>query len=468
MQSMHRQFGKLMKRSADDSQVSVLLKDFDNADKLLTKIIESTKAWRDAWISILTYQGRLVQEFETVYAPIVGSSEGTKSRPAVETPKSTLERVNRLSQEFESLRTDLLVDVNAVDDRMIRPFQQAKDYLAPLKKTIKKREDKKLDYEHFQNRVDNSMKKAKRSDRDNAVLAKAEADLAKAKEEYSSADDNLRQHLPPLITAVFSLVPYFLASQIELQNALLGHYYTVLHTYAQDENFQSPPPPMEDVIQVWKSEFLPIQQEIESFTTIANGKAVRGDDDRRNGSHSNGFGVRRPSYNHQISATSPSRNLAPPAPNLGTKPKIGQTLASSPSAASSYLSVKSPSPAASTPEYASDHYSTPMTPGQASGGSRGDYFSRGRQPSSGSTTPGSMLSTIGKKKPPPPPPPRAKSAHQAVYVTALYDFGGQGEGDLVFREGDRIRVIKKTDSTDDWWEGELHGVQGSFPANYCR
>lgn len=39
MQSMHRQFGKLMKRSADDSQVSVLLKDFDNADKLLTKVL---------------------------------------------------------------------------------------------------------------------------------------------------------------------------------------------------------------------------------------------------------------------------------------------------------------------------------------------------------------------------------------------------------------------------------------------
>lgn len=38
MQSMHRQFGKLMKRSADDSQVSVLLKDFDNADKLLAKV----------------------------------------------------------------------------------------------------------------------------------------------------------------------------------------------------------------------------------------------------------------------------------------------------------------------------------------------------------------------------------------------------------------------------------------------
>lgn len=39
-----------------------------------------------------------------------------------------------------------------------------------------------LDYEHFQSRVDSSLKKTKRSDRDNTILAKAEVELAKAKE----------------------------------------------------------------------------------------------------------------------------------------------------------------------------------------------------------------------------------------------------------------------------------------------
>jgi amphiphysin len=47
-------------------------------------------------------------------------------------------------------------------------------------------------------------------------------------------------------------------------------------------------------------------------------------------------------------------------------------------------------------------------------------------------------------------------------------FEGQNEGDLVFREGDRIKVVKKTDSLDDWWDGELRGVVGCFPANYVQ
>lgn len=448
-----------MKRTADDSQISMLLKDFDNADKLLTKIVDSTKAWRDAWASILTHQGRLVLEYETLYAPIVGSSETINARPSIETPPATLARVNRLNEEYESLRVDLMVDINAVEDRMIRPVQEAKELLGPMKKKIKKREDKKLDFEHFQSRVDSSLKKTKRSDRDNAVLAKAEAELAKAKEEYNAADENLRQYLPSLIAAVFSLLPCLLAAQIEIQNTLLGHYYTALHTYAQQENFPSPPPPMEQVVRDWQADFLPTQQEVESFASIANGKSVRGDEERRNGTHSNGFGLRRPSSTRQLSSTSPNRNVPPPAPNLGTKPKIGEWLSASSSANQNH---RTPSP-----DYATESYSAPPASSHGSTSQRGDYFSRERQPSSTATTPGSGLGTIAKKKPP-PPPPRPSPGIQATYVTALYDFGGQGQGDLAFREGDRIRVIKKTDSTDDWWQGELRGVKGSFPANYCQ
>lgn len=38
MQSMQRRFGKLLPRTADESQVAVLLKDFDDADKMLARV----------------------------------------------------------------------------------------------------------------------------------------------------------------------------------------------------------------------------------------------------------------------------------------------------------------------------------------------------------------------------------------------------------------------------------------------
>jgi hypothetical protein len=89
----------------------------------------------------------------------------------------------------------------------------------------------------------------------------------------------------------------------------------------------------------------------------------------------------------------------------------------------------------------------------------------------GAYTPGlsEILAAKAKKKPPPPVPMKKIAApQQQQYVTALYDFEGQGPADLPFREGDRIRVTKKTGSQDDWWDGELRGRTGTFPANYVQ
>ncbi|KAG1972562.1 RING/FYVE/PHD-type zinc finger family protein [Pimephales promelas] len=54
----------------------------------------------------------------------------------------------------------------------------------------------------------------------------------------------------------------------------------------------------------------------------------------------------------------------------------------------------------------------------------------------------------------------------ALVVTAVHPFSGQQPGDLSFAVGDRITVITKTESQYDWWEGELRGQVGIFPANF--
>ncbi|KAL2401316.1 hypothetical protein ABEF93_004909 [Exophiala dermatitidis] len=460
MQSVQRHFGRYMKRSADEQQVSLLLKDFEEADRLLTKIIEASKAWRESWISILTHQHRMFEEFETLYAPIKGAGDDYQGHVPVQTPERIIQRASRIKSEYADLKRDLTSDLAQVDDRLIRPAQEAKDSLHTMRKPIKKRDDRKLDFERYQNRVDTALKKTKRSERDNAALAKAQADLAAATEAYSAADEHLKNCLPRLLTAVFSLLPHFLGAQVQIQNSLLGHYYTMLHAYCTEEGFPSPSPPMDEVIRLWDDTFKPVQQEAEALMLLANGKAVRAPMNQENAQPpANGY--RRPSSNTSYSRTqsvSPARAL-PPSPSHDTKPKIfsspGNALLSP---GTSQDVFPSPSPQSA--------YQTPLAYSPA--GPNADYFSRDRQPSATSAASSATAASIAQKKRPPPPPPPRQPSQQSLFVTALYDFEGQGEGDLVFREGDRIRVLKKTESTDDWWQGELRGVKGAFPANYCQ
>lgn len=44
----------------------------------------------------------------------------------------------------------------------------------------------------------------------------------------------------------------------------------------------------------------------------------------------------------------------------------------------------------------------------------------------------------------------------------------QADGDLSFKVGDRIEIVKKTESQEDWWTGRLNGMEGVFPGNYVQ
>ena len=281
------------------------------------------------------------------------------------------------------------------------------------------------------------------------------------------ADEHLRSNLPPIITAAFSLLPNLLAAQIMIQNTLLAQYYTILHDFSEQERFPDPPPAASQIISKWDADFKPVKQQVETqLITIASGKAARQPmrlEDHPHGSVTglnirNGIsGHRRPSNQGNTLKPLPPASPAvsatsePPSPDPNIRPRISSV----PSQTSLSLAI---------PNYGASNPSPNDTlQSHAPAGPRADYFGRDRQPSNSS-----LASIAAKKKPPPPPPPKRLPSTQGIWVTALYEFAGQGEGDLVFKEGDRIRVVKKTNSTDDWWEGELRGVQGSFPANYCQ
>lgn len=121
--------------------------------------------------------------FEELYAPIAGATETYESeREPVETPRVQMERTSKLKEYYAELRTDLLDEIALIDARIIKPGIDAQDFIQPVKKTIKKRENKKLDFERYQDRVGSLQRKLRRSERENANLAKAEVDLGRARE----------------------------------------------------------------------------------------------------------------------------------------------------------------------------------------------------------------------------------------------------------------------------------------------
>jgi amphiphysin len=121
----------------------------------------------------------VVAVFEELYNPIVGATDG-HGHPPVMTPQQQLDRTLRLKEAYAELKTDLLEEVNLMEARVISPATDAKESIQPIKKTIKKRENKRLDWERYIDKVNHASKKLKRTDRENAALAKAEEELAKA------------------------------------------------------------------------------------------------------------------------------------------------------------------------------------------------------------------------------------------------------------------------------------------------
>ncbi|RKF72833.1 Regulator of cytoskeleton and endocytosis [Golovinomyces cichoracearum] len=458
MKSVNRQFGKLMrKNNGDTTNIAVLLSDFEEADKILSKFIEACKAWRDSWVSILSVQLASTSMFKELYEPIMGTNERNGPEPIV-TPVEKLDRVQKLQLVQSELKSDLLEEVKIIDCRIIKPAVNTKELIQPMKKIIKKRENKRLDWDTYVNRVDGYLKKMKRTDRENSALIKAEEDMAQAANTLKIADDHLREILPPIISAALSVLPHLTEAQIMVQTSLLAHSYTALHNYLEEVGLQSMTS-IEEILVLWSKDSNPIQKKVEAIDCIARGKFnhqpttyhLKGSTIIRH-NPGNDTQNRRLSGNATVSSQHSIPMLETASLHISSS-KSQRTSPISPTSSQERGTALPP------PKYASRENSSQLS-------SKSNNYTHSPIATNVDHI---QRSTVGKKRPPPPPPPKRKASQKPdFYVTALYSFEGQNEGDLSFQEGDVIKVVKKTASSDDWWEGTLRGIQGSFPANYCK
>ncbi|KAH9845071.1 SH3 domain-containing protein, partial [Teratosphaeria destructans] len=51
---------------------------------------------------------------------------------------------------------------------------------------------------------------------------------------------------------------------------------------------------------------------------------------------------------------------------------------------------------------------------------------------------------------------------------AKFTFDADQPGDLGFKKGEIITIVKRTESEADWWTGRIGAREGIFPSNYVE
>ena len=249
-------------------------------------------------------------------------------------------------------------------------------------------------------------------------------------------DERMREMIPSILEGISGFFVPILNTMYAIQTDLYQHLYASVYEYATAQGLSN----IDDIVEECTAMYDPVRQRAESeIKSLREGKIARTPYGESNGK--SGLFGRKSSGSAPVSR--PSTKSAPPPPPPYT-PQVEARKSSS----GIQKIPPPPPPSAPVPLL------TPQ-PQKAFGGSR--------TPSSSSIS----SDAAKKKKPPPPPPPKPSISPKPEFVTAKYDFSGESQGDLAFRVGDRIKIIKKTDSLDDWWEGEANGSRGMFPRNYC-
>ena len=212
-------------------------------------MIKDLKAWRDGWEDVLRLQYDSSEAFANLYKAIEPPSDPEISRhqPA-QTPAKYMQKCLGLQKEYSDEKTDLAQEITLISSKCLRPAEEAKQHTKLLQKTLKHRENMKLDYERYMSRAEHARKKENRTAKEEMALETHEANLAQSQISYNTADEHVKQTIPPVSAAILSLLPHILVNQIMLQTTLVGQLYTVMDAYTRKFGFPNPAPADTEIV----------------------------------------------------------------------------------------------------------------------------------------------------------------------------------------------------------------------------
>ncbi|KAJ2894773.1 hypothetical protein MKZ38_007233 [Zalerion maritima] len=375
---------------------------------------DESKKYFDAINGMLAHQIEFSQAMTEIYKPISGRVSDPDSLKIEGNPDGI-----RACEEYEAVVKDLqetlAPELEMIETRVISPANELMDVIKVIRKTALKRNHKQLDYDRHRTVLKKLQDKKERSLKDEKAMYKAEGDVEVATQEFNYYNDLLKEELPRLFQLERDFIQPLFQSFYYMQ---LNVFYT-LHEKMQhcDIGYFDLTLDVEDAFNKKRGE---IQEQAE-----------------------------------KLSITRFKTTGRPRPPKLGAKP--GQhAIGAGPSSAAPRIEYK--------PQSADNEAEANPPP---------PYSAQPASPSFGNAASSQhalAAAAAGKPKPPPPKPKpmRLVGSPAMETVTALYDYAAQAEGDLSFKLGDLIEVIKRTDNDNEWWIGKLNGKTGQFPGNYVQ
>ncbi|KJA29329.1 hypothetical protein HYPSUDRAFT_154349 [Hypholoma sublateritium FD-334 SS-4] len=411
-----------MSKKSADPEFDDYQRHFTSMEKAAEALIKDTKAFTDAVMTLFMSEANFAQHFVVIFQPIAGEYDLMGKHPDA---ASTIRNVTKYEAAMAEMKEVITPEVELIETRIAGPAKELQAVMKLIRKTITKRDHKLTDYDRFNNSLTKLRDKKDKSLSDEKNLFKLEQDFEIATNEYEYINNALKQDFPRFMMLSTQFIDPLFNSFFYMQ---LNIYYLLLeklNSFADDCKYDISNQPGTQIVEEYEGKRTDAWSLIENLGIV---KRIVSVSRLVQQSRAQNQTLGRQTSTSALGSTSPALRAAPPpARSISSASSFKKTAPPPPSSSSSLA----PPPYSATSSVASSASSAAAT----------------------------------KRAPPPPPPlkPKPKAAPQIKYVVALYDFAAQTDGDLSFNAGDRIELVEKTDSAEDWWTGRVNGAQGVFP-----
>ncbi|CAG8476822.1 7767_t:CDS:2 [Paraglomus occultum] len=416
--------------STRDYKYEELVSAFDALQKDAYKLHDEARKFRKSVSDLFLHGANIAEILVDIYNPVNADdrSEGPVTRHP-QTSSQAMKAVQEYATQSRELQETIVAELDSIDSYVVRPMDDLISVTKSIAKTIKKRDHKRSDYDRYRKSYKKLKEKKDRTSSEEKNLSKLEDQLDKATAVFDQYNDALKEQIPIFFEYcgeyMEPITHYFYNTQMRIY----ALFYESMERIVSVEYFDLE----SDIVERYEEKIGDVKSHIESLATLT-------------GRHGNSGGrlTTKVGEGSRSNRRSDSRSPGPVSREYSRNADkdLKSRKYDRDRYDDDYDHEDDPPPA-----YSSVISSSPTR--------KGSSYNISSNPK--------LFPVAAPPRPPPATKPRPKN-----YVTALYDYEAQAEGDLSFKKNDRIEVIERTADANGWWTGKLNGKTGLFPGNYVE